>query len=58
MKTPNCIETGLMAAFHAQHVDPGMFVEEVHRRNLGKRLSLSGNSTNCGQGVRAVRSQL
>jgi hypothetical protein len=56
MKTLNCIKTGLMAAFRAQDVDPGMFVEEPHWRNLGKRLSLSGNSTNCGHGVRAARS--
>jgi hypothetical protein len=34
MKTPNCIKTGLMAAFHAQDLDPGMSVEELHRRNL------------------------
>ena len=47
-----------MAAFDAQDVYPEMSVEELHRRNLGKRLSLSGNSTNCGHGVRAARSQL
>jgi hypothetical protein len=58
MKTPNCIKTGLMAAFHAQDVDPGMPIDELHRRNLGKRLSLSRNSTNCEHGVRAARSQL
>jgi hypothetical protein len=34
MKTPNWIKTGLMAAFHARDVDPGMSVEERRRRNL------------------------
>jgi hypothetical protein len=58
MKTANCIKTGLMAAFHAQGVDPGMFVEEPLGETFRKRLSLSGNSTNCGHGVRAARSQL
>jgi hypothetical protein len=56
MKTLNCIKTGLMAAFHAQDVYPGMSVDELHRRNLGKSVSLSGNSTNCGHEVRAARS--
>jgi hypothetical protein len=34
MKTPNCIKTGLMAAFRSQDAYPGMSVEERHRRNL------------------------
>jgi hypothetical protein len=54
MKTPNCIKTGLMAAFHAQDVDLKNWLGETFR----KRVSLSGNSTNCGHGVRAARSQL
>jgi hypothetical protein len=52
MKMPNCVKTGLTTAFRAQGVDSGRSVEGLRRRNLGKSVSLSGNSTNCGQQAR------
>jgi hypothetical protein len=52
MKTPNCVKTGLTPAFRVQGVDRGSPWKDLRRRNLGKSVSLSGNSTNCGQQAR------